>query len=359
MSGTPRRLTWASLADQRPGRELHWLSRMPGTEVTALGTPAPYGSESWVEMRYHRPVRRFVEAGAFAWLRGFAEYRLDADWIASLELCSLVTGQVSSMARRRGIRQAVLTWENDPHQPLYRIPPYRQATRRALGADLFVCFVRAAREHLLALDVPDERIRVVLPGVDTTLFRPADEPQPRPELVFVSPVAANKGIDRVLSAFQLVRQEVRDARLTVMGRGPLVPLVQRHSAASNGAVRYLGSGTPGDVADVLRASAVFVSAPRPTWKWNEQFGLAYLEAMASGLPVVTTRCGTNYEAVPPPNALVDDDPAALAAALVGLLTDPARRAAEGLANRAHVLAGHELEAQCRLMGEAFADIERT
>jgi glycosyltransferase involved in cell wall biosynthesis len=231
--------------------------------------------------------------------------------------------------------------------------------RRALGADLFLCLVRAARDHLLALGVPDERIRVVLPGVDTVLFRPALETQSLPELVFVSPVAANKGIDHVLSAFDLVRREVPEARLTVMGQGPLVPLVQRHAEASGGAVRYVGSGTPHDVARVLRSSAVFVSAPRATWKWNEQFGLAYLEAMASGLPVVTTRCGTNYEAVPPPNDLVDDEPEALAAALLPLLADSERRAAVGLANRAYVLARHELDAQCSAMGDAFAEIERT
>ena len=352
-----RRLLWASLADQRPGRELHWLTRMPGTEVTALGHPLPYGGETWVPMAYRRPVRRFVEAGALAWMRGLDDLDLETDWIASLELCSLVTGQASTWARRRKVRQAVLTWENDPRQPLYRIPPYRGALRRAREADLFLCFVQAAREHLLALGFPDERIRVVLPGVDTQLFSPAPEPQPSPELVFVSPVAPNKGIDRVLDAFDLVRREVPEARLTVMGRGPLVPLVRRRAAA-DGAVRYVGSGTPVDVAELLRASAVFVTAPRATWKWNEQFGLAYLEAMASGLPVVTTRCGTNHEAVPPPNALVADDTEALATALVAFLADPrtgrrSERPTGGTSWRAH-----ELDQQCRLMGAAFAELEQ-
>nr|WP_257910965.1 glycosyltransferase [Janibacter limosus] len=51
----------------------------------------------------------------------------------------------------------------------------------------------------------------------------------------------------------------------------------------------------------MRSAAVFTTAPRPTWKWTEQLGLAYLEALACGLPIVTTRCGTNDEAVQPPN----------------------------------------------------------
>lgn len=353
-----RRLLWTSLADQRPGRELHWMTLMPGTRVTAAGRPHQFGAETWYPVHYRRPVKRFVEAGALAWMRDLDQVSGDFDWVASLELCSLVTGQASSFARRRRLRQAVLTWENDPRQPLYRIPPYRNALRRAQDADLFLCFIEAAREHLLALDFPAERIRVVLPGVDTDRFVPAASPTQEPVLVFASPVAPNKGIDRVIEAFDLVRGHVPDASLRVMGKGPLVPLVKRAAEDTSGAVQYVGSGDPGQVAEFLRSGAVFVTAPRPTWKWNEQFGLAYLEAMACGLPVVTTRCGTNHEAVQSPNLLVDDDPEALADGLLNFLTDPVRRAEVGRVNRQHVLRNHELLTQCCRMGEAFASVER-
>ena len=68
------------------------------------------------------------------------------DWVGSLELCSLVTGQAAAYARRHRLRQVVLTWENDPRQPLYAVPPYRAALRRSLHtADLFLCLVDAAR----------------------------------------------------------------------------------------------------------------------------------------------------------------------------------------------------------------------
>ena len=58
--------------------------------------------------------------------------------------------------------------------------------------------------------------------------------------------------------------------------------------------------------------------------------------MACGLPVVTTACGTNHEAVPPPNARTEDDAEALAAALVPLLADPGLRREVGAFNRAYV-----------------------
>jgi glycosyltransferase involved in cell wall biosynthesis len=353
-----RRLLWASLADQRPGRELSWLARMPGTKVAALAATEPAGDIAWLPATYRRPVRRFVEAGALAWVNELADAAPAYDWCASLELCALVTGQVADYTRRHGLRQAVLTWENDPRQPLYRLPPYRGATRRALaGADLFLCLVHAAADHLRVLGVEDDRIRVVHPGADLRLFRPAAAPVAAPVLAFVSPLAANKGIDRVLDAFTLVRRRVPEARLRVLGDGPLAGLVRRAAAEPGGGVDYLGTGDRPRVARVLREAAVFVTAPRSTWKWSEQFGLAYLEAMACGLPVVTTVSGTSHEIVVPPNERVVDDAEALAEALVGLLEDPGRRAAVGAANRRHVERHHELDTQCARMAAAFAEIE--
>ena len=143
-----RELLWLSLPDQRPRRELYWMSRMPGTHVTAMAREEPFGDLTWVPTTYRRPVTRFIEAGAFAWAQGLDEQleRTRPDWVASLELCSLVTGQLSARRRRRpGLRQAVITWENLPRQPLYALPPYRQAFESTRDADLILCMVDAAR----------------------------------------------------------------------------------------------------------------------------------------------------------------------------------------------------------------------
>lgn len=359
-----RELLWVSLPDQRPRREVYWMSRMPDTRVTALAAQRPEGDIAWVPSRYVRAMRRFVEAGALAWLPSLRRQRPEEyDWIVSLELCSLVTGQAAAWRRRahgRGIpvRQAVITWENLPDQPLYRVPLYRRAFEASREADLHLCMVDAARDHLLANGFDDDRIAVVKPGIDTDTFSPADRLVAEPIVAFVSPLAPNKGIDRVLAAMQLVREAVPEARLLVAGRGPLEPLVTEAAADPAHGVDYVGSLPATGVADLLRRAAVFTTAPRPTWKWTEQLGLAYLEAQACGLPVVTTRCGTNDEAVHPPNDLVRDSAEALAAALVRWLEDPRARAAVGAQNRARMLAEHDLATQCVRMGEAFTAIEQ-
>ncbi|HEV7653771.1 MAG TPA: glycosyltransferase family 4 protein [Mycobacteriales bacterium] len=348
-----RRLLWASLADQRPGREQRWLSLLPDTRLTALAGAEPLPPADWIPATYRRPVRRFVEAGALAWVRELDGLTPEYDWVGSLELCSLVTGQASAYARRHRLRQVVVTWENDPRQPLYSLPPYRTALRRSLdNADLFLCLVESAADHLRVLGVDDDRLRVVRPGIDTSFFRPAPALVAEPVIAFVSPVAANKGIDRVLDAFALVRAKIPDARLRVLGDGPLVSMVRGQG------VEHMGRGDAARVASVLQEAAVFVTAPRSTWKWSEQFGLAYLEAMACGLPVVTTVCGTNHEIVVPPNERVVDEAEALADALIGFLSDPTRRAAVGASNRRYVEEHHELGAQCARMGAALASVER-
>ena len=69
---------------------------MPETQVTALAAMRPEGGVEWRPSRYVRPIRRFVEAGALAWIRGLSALPPNFDWVASLELCSLVTGQAAS-----------------------------------------------------------------------------------------------------------------------------------------------------------------------------------------------------------------------------------------------------------------------
>jgi phosphatidyl-myo-inositol dimannoside synthase len=359
-----RRILWGRLPDQRPGRELYWLSLMPGTEVTEIGSPRTHDESSgiaWELREIRRPIKRFVEAGAFGWLRGLETVDPSRfDWVASLELIGLVTGQLGRFAAYHHLRQAVVTWENMPHQPLYRVPPYSAATRRALGADLMLCPIEAARDNLEVLGFPAERIKVVAPGVDHVRFRPAAElgVQPEPGLIaFISPVAPNKGIDRVLDAFALVRARMPEARLVVAGSGALVGLVKEHESRSRGAVRYLGTLPPAEVARVLASAQVFTTAPRANWKWNEQFGLAYLEAMAAGIPIVTTICGSNHEAVRPPNLRVDDTPDALAEGLLHYLQDPSESARVGALNRQVVLTHHDLRHQAELMGRAFTEVE--
>lgn len=321
----------------------------------AVGEQSTSDPVLWHYRPYRRITRRFIEAGALAWFRHLDSLELDVQWVASLELCALVSAQAGPFARRLGARQAVITWGNDPRNPLYRVPLYKRATDRSKRADLIVCTTEAARDHCLSLGIAEGRCRVVLPPVDTDQFHPPEVPQEEPVAVFCSPLATNKGIDHVLDAFELVRAKLPAARLRVIGEGPLRSLVQERAAASNGSIEMIGGLDRAGVARQLRRSAVLVTAPRPTRVWNEQFGLAYVEAMACGLPVVTTICGSNHEAVGDANLRVADEVPLLAEALHTFLSDLPLRRRVGSHNRSWVVERFEFGQQIRRLRTALVE----
>jgi glycosyltransferase involved in cell wall biosynthesis len=76
-----------------------------------------------------------------------------------------------------------------------------------------------------------------------------------------------------------------------------------------------------------------------TGRWEEYVGMTNLQAMACGLPVVSTRSGAIPEYVPATAGLLvpQRDPQALAGAVLDLLSDPARRERMGQAGRAHAV----------------------
>ena len=122
---------------------------------------------------------------------------------------------------------------------------------------------------------------VVYPGVDLDLFQPGEHQAGF--AVTVGRLAPEKGLDRLMAAWR----ELPDLALHVIGDGDRRLLSQ---APSNVVVR--GPLAPREVAEVYRQARLAVFAPR-----GEEFGIAPLEAMASGLPVVAWREGGLLESV--------------------------------------------------------------
>jgi len=353
-----RDLLWFMQTGQRPWRELHWLTLMADTRVTSVGSPTPPEAvHRHLTSRYRQPTTRFIEAGAMAWLRDLDRAPTDVDWVSSLEPFSLTTGQAARFARRNKLHLAVLMWHNFRETPLYRLPGYRNAWLQSRDADFFLCLIDASRRHILEMGVEPERVDCVLPGIDTTLFTPPETPVEEPVVAFISPLRNNKGLDRVLLAFDQVKRSVPEARLVIAGSGEDEAMAAAAAVRDPEHVSYLGMLDQAAVADLMRRCAVFVTAPRATRMWNEQFGLVYLEAMASGMVVVTTASGTNDEAVKEPNKRVPDDIDAIAGAITGFLADPAARQQVALRNRAWVVENHDVRTQALRMGEAFTRAE--
>jgi len=180
--------------------------------------------------------------------------------------------------------------------------------------------------------VPLERLALVPEGIDLELWQPCTEAaelaaidaarEPFTVLCVARQYPRKRVVD-LIEAFALVRVRLPQAHLVIIGDGPEHGALQRRvqELQLQQAVALLGA-LPDD-GEVRRwyARASLFCLPSE----QEGFGIVFLEAMASGLPVVSTTAAAIPEVVPDQRAgllVAPRDPAALAAALVRLLEDP-------------------------------------
>jgi len=167
-----------------------------------------------------------------------------------------------------------------------------------------------------------EKCVVVPLGVDSDRFVPSTTPYDGPPtLLFVGKLRYYKGLDDLLRALT----QVMEARLIVVGDGPMRGSWEALAAELGVAdrVHFLGEVNDADLPRLYHQAHLFVL---PANARAEAFGTVLLEAMAAGLPCITTEVGTGTSwvvqhgvtglVVPPRN------PEALAGAIRQLLTDP-------------------------------------
>lgn len=191
--------------------------------------------------------------------------------------------------------------------------------------------------------------------VDTACFRPAAPEAPdllrtalgvgpaTPVIALIGLISRRKGQDLGVRAFAALRRLRPDAVLAVIGDGELPAGLPMEG------VRRLGFRD--DVPALLpHASAVVVPSR------EEPFGLAAVEAMACGVPVVAFDVGGLGEVIADGAgvAIAPGDVDAMGAALAGLLADPARRHAQAEAGRLAVMARYAPEPHVAGLGRIFA-----
>ena len=159
--------------------------------------------------------------------------------------------------------------------------------------DLFLPISDAWREKLLALGAPPSRTFVHRMGVDASRFvetprtLAAGEPV---RFIGVGRMVEKKGFDDAIAAFARVRAEGVDASLTLIGEGKLRTGLEAQAAPLGAAVRFTGVLPHADVAAELTRAHVFV-LPSKTAASGDMEGIpvALMEAMAAGMPVISTR----------------------------------------------------------------------
>lgn len=212
---------------------------------------------------------------------------------------------------------------------------------RRLGRRLWPCtgkrtiaISQLVHQHLLqSFHVPEEQIRDIYNGIDTAHYAivpdgPVVEgyrkrweiPIGQPVIGTIGRLAAGdvKGFDILLTAVSVLKQNVPDLQVLIVGDGPRRPFLTgvTKDLGLQDCVHFLGEVD--DIRIPLALMDVFIFTSR----WPEAFGLTLVEAMAAGKPVVATKTGAVPEVIrhnvegwliPP------DDPSSMAEGITHLL----------------------------------------
>jgi glycosyltransferase involved in cell wall biosynthesis len=202
---------------------------------------------------------------------------------------------------------------------------------RHADANLFIAEIELRRVT--------SRLKVAAPrycplSIDTEAYSPGA--MPREKLVFSiawlhAENAVRKCVPEIIRAAALVRREVPDVRFVIAGEKVSgYPALERLAAdlGVSSSITFAGIVDRAEKVDLMRRCSAYLQPTR-----SEGFGLAILEAMSCGAPVVTSPVGAVPEVVGDTAKLVDGtDPAAIAEAVLKLLRDPGE--GEGLGRRA-------------------------
>ena len=227
----------------------------------------------------------------------------------------------------------------------------------------FVIAVSDVARRFLAGLVPEaaQRIERVYNGIDLDRFAPAEQPQGGPfTILTVARLQEKKGLGDLVEACAKLREQGLTFRCRIIGQGRLRPVLKERIAelGLDSEVRLLGVMTQDRIVEEYAGADLFV-LPCVVGEDGNQDGLpvSIVEALASGVPVITTAVagipeavldGVNGRIVP------QRAPAALAEAIADLIENREALARLAAAARPHVAERFDKHRTARRLGELFA-----
>lgn len=259
----------------------------------------------------------------------------------------------ASVARYAGILRGLPVSLSAHAKDVWTLPAWE--LREKLADARFCVTCTASNRDYLATLAPPGRVQLVYHGLDREFFGPppafgsardGTAPDDPVRCLTVGRLQPKKGFDVLLQALARLAPGVA---LTLVGYGPAEAELRRLARALgvDGRITWAGQLDHPAVRALYRTHDLFVLAPRIA-RDGDRDGLpnVVVEALSQGLPVVATRVaaipeivedGVNGRLVPP------EDPEALAAAIGGLVADPAARGRLGAAGVDRVSRGWDVE----------------
>lgn len=180
-------------------------------------------------------------------------------------------------ARREGLASRFKRFARD------RIAAIQQKPASAL-----VITCPAAMERIASQSTRETQVHVIGHGIDSHAYSERDHLPDKPSILFLANLEYRKGIFTLLEAFDRVAQAVPDCSLEIWGDGVEARAVEQRVLQSpfTDRIHRRGRAPRDKVAEIMRSHSVYCMPSH-----GEPFGMTLLEAMASGVPIVTTDVG--------------------------------------------------------------------
>jgi rhamnosyl/mannosyltransferase len=255
-------------------------------------------------------------------------------------------GEIANLLVGRA-RRTIITYHSDIVRQRRILQVYAPLLRCVLSrADRIIATSEPYLRSSPFLQAVQDRCQVVPLGIDVARFAApsrdaaavravAGVAATAPVVLFVGVLRYYKGLDTLVSAMSLIP----DAHLVIVGDGPMRDAIRSMTTEMGltGRVTLTGQVDDATLEAWYSASDLFVL---PSNVRAEAFGTAILEAMAAGLPVVSTEVGSGTSWVNQHGVtgtvVRPNSPSELAVAIRELIQDPARRRALGASGHARV-----------------------
>lgn len=180
----------------------------------------------------------------------------------------------------------------------FNYPLFRH--RLARQGSLFLCVSEFIRERVLAMGFPEDRTHVHYIGIDVQATRARDPAEEAPIILHVGRQVEMKGTEYLIRAFADIARHYPDVELVIIGDGTLRKQMQTlaRSLGLGARARFLGAQPHATVMRWMRRAAMLVlpSVQTRTGR-NEGLGMVFLEAAATGVPMIGSYQGGIPEAI--------------------------------------------------------------
>ncbi len=254
---------------------------------------------------------QFISFFGYNHLFGLEKYLKDFEILHPAETFNDYSYQAIKTKEKYNQKVVVTCWENIPYfkkKPGYKKPILKKMKKIREGADAFIAMTETAKKTLMAEGVPEDKIYVVLCGVNLEKFRPLPKDQNLLKelnlsgedfvVLFVGRITYEKGIYDLVDAAKILSEDSilksQPLKFILVGKGPeeknLQKLITKLSLENQ--VKIAGYIPHSKLSHWYSLADLVVAPSIPLPSWQEQFGHVLAESLACGKPVITTTSGS-------------------------------------------------------------------